>query len=54
MAITFYTAYSTEAKEVLVTINQNGEANFEAFVLIPLNLLSALFLFIKEICLKKW
>jgi hypothetical protein len=54
MAITFYTAYSNPSMSTLVTINGSGEANFEAFVLIPLNLLSAGFLLIKEIYGKEW
>ena len=31
----FLTAYLDPAKQVLVTINQYGEANFEMFVLFP-------------------
>ena len=39
MAWTFYSAYSSPDKAVLVTINEFGEANTEAWIAVPFTLL---------------
>lgn len=42
MGITFYTAYSTEDKMVIVAIDEYGEAQFEAIVMMPIIIVCAL------------
>lgn len=43
--LTFVAAYLSEDKKVMIDINSIGEANFEMFVLIPLTLISGVYLF---------
>ena len=46
MAITFYTAYSAPAKATIVYINNYGEADIEAFFVMPLILISSIIVFL--------
>lgn len=46
--IAFYTAYFNPSKSVFIFINKYGEANFEAFVLFPLILISGIYNFVKN------
>ena len=43
MAETFYTAYKHEEKKVIVDINHFGEANIEAWIVVPYAILISLF-----------
>jgi hypothetical protein len=48
---TFYLAFFNESKQVIVDINRYGEANVEAFVVIPIALtvsVASLILFLKD------
>ena len=43
MAGTFYTAYKNESKTVIVDINHFGEADIEAWIVVPYSVLISLF-----------
>ena len=43
MAGTFYTAYKHEEKKVIVDINHFGEADIEAWIVVPYTILISLF-----------